>query len=500
MMDGKGKSDRPIVPEKPSNKEDGRPSSAEKVEGRGLAKGNSGEQTRFWTQGQVDLHHALDRIREAARKDRKLQFTALWHHVYNVPRLRVAYHALQHAAAPGVDGQTWGAYGRNLEANLQGLSARLKRGAYRAQPVKRIYIPKADGRERPVGIPVLEDKIVQRSATEVLGSIYETEFKGFSYGFRPGRSQHNALDALTVALEQRKVNWVLDADIQGFFDNIDHEWLMKFVEHRVADRRVHRHIEKWLNAGVFEDEQVKEVQAGTPQGGSISPLLANIYLHYALDLWVDWWRQHRANGEVIIVRYADDFVVGFQHERDGQQFLAELRVRLDKFKLQLHPEKTRLIEFGRYADTDRKGRGSGKPETFEFLGFTHICSKTRRGYFCVRRKTITKRLRAKLKEVKAELWRRMHAPIANTGRWLKAVLEGHYRYYGVPRNIHALSAFREHVTRLWFRVLKRRSHKGRILWLRMRRLVKAWLPEPRIYHPYPDQRLRVKTRGRSPVR
>lgn len=494
------KSDRPIVPTKPANKGDGRPLSAERVEGRGLAKGNSGEQTRFWTQGQVDLHHALDRIRKAARKDRKTQFTALWHHVYNVPRLRTAYYALRRNAAPGVDGQTWEEYGRNLDERLKDLSERLQRGAYRAKPVKRVYIPKADGRQRPLGIPTLEDKIVQRATTEVLEAIYESDFIGFSYGFRPGRSQHDALDALTVAIEHHKVNWVLDADIQGFFDTIDHEWLMKFVGHRVADRRVHRHIKKWLNAGVLEEGQVTKAQEGTPQGGSISPLLANIYLHYVLDLWTDWWRNHRAKGEVIIVRYADDFVVGFQYEEDGKRYLEELRERMARFNLRLHPDKTRLIEFGRYADTNRKGRGEGKPETFGFLGFTYICSKTRRGWFCVLRKTITKRLRAKLQQVKAELRRRMHDPVAQTGQWLKAVLEGHYRYYGVPRNIRSLTASQRCITRMWLRILRRRSEKNKITWERMKRLINRWLPPPRIYHPYPDQRFRVKTQGRSPVR
>jgi group II intron reverse transcriptase/maturase len=499
-MHDDGKSDKLIVPKNPANKEGGRPPSAERAEGRGLAKGNPGEQTRFWTQGQVDLHDALDRIRKAARKDRKTRFTALWHHVYNVPRLRKAYSELRPDAAPGVDGETWDAYGKDLDARLKDLSERLQRGAYRAKPVKRVYIPKADGKQRPLGIPALEDKIVQRATTEVLEAIYETDFKGFSYGFRRGRSQHDALDALSVAIEHRRVNWVLDADIQGFFDTLDHEWLMKFVEHRVADRRVVRHIKKWLNAGVLEQGQLTQAQEGTPQGGSISPLLANIYLHYVLDLWADWWRKHHAKGEVIIVRYADDFVVGFQHEEDGRRFLEQLRERMARFNLRLHPDKTRLIEFGRFADTNRKGRGQGKPETFGFLGFTHICSKTRRGRFCVLRKTIAKRLRAKLQQVKADLWRRMHHCIAQTGQWLKAVIEGHYRYYGVPRNIRSLTAFQRAITRLWLRVLRRRSAKSSVTWERMERLVRRWLPAPRIYHPYPDQRFRVRTQGRSPVR
>lgn len=490
-MNGGGKSDSSIVPRKPSNKGCGRPWPAEKVEGRELAKGNSVEQARFWTQGQVDLHAALDRIGEAARRDKDMRFTALWHHVYNVPRLREAYYALKREASAGMDGETWHHYGERLEDNLRELSERLQRGAYRAKPVARVYIPKSDGRQRPIGIPVLEDKIVQRAAAEVLQAVYEADFKGFSYGFRPGRGPHDALDAVTVGIERRKVRWVLDADIRGFFDTIDHGWMVKFIEHRIADRRVVRHIKKWLNAGVLEDGQWKKAEEGTPQGGSISPLLANVYLHYVLDQWADSWRKRRAHGDVIIVRYADDFIVGFQHRRDGVRFLAELRERFRKFNLELHPEKTRLIEFGRFADTNRKGRGEGKPETFHFLGFTHICGRTRQGKFCVLRQTIAKRQQAKLRELKAELRRRLHHPVPVVGQWLCSVLQGHYRYYGVPRNRAALSAFRWQVERLWHRTLKRRSQKHRLSWQRMRRLTHRWLPYPHIHQPYPAQRLRV---------
>jgi len=492
-MKDDGKSGTSIVPKKPPNKGRGRPRPAEGVEGRDVAKGNSGEQTRFWTHGQVDLQHALDRIRKAARRDKELRFTALWHHVYNVNRLRQAYFAIKRDASAGVDEVTWRHYGEALEENLKDLSGRLQRGAYRAKPVKRVYIPKADGRERPIGITTLEDKVVQRATVEVLSAVYETDFKGFSYGFRPGRNPHNALDAVTVALEQRKVSWVLDADIRGFFDTLDHEWLIRFVEHRIADRRVVRHIKKWLNAGVLEDGACRPVEEGVPQGGSVSPLLANIYLHYALDLWVDWWRQHRAEGEVYIVRYADDFIIGFQYQRDGERCLEELRDRLAQFNLELHSTKTRLIEFGRFADSNRRSRGCGKPETFDFLGFTHISGKTRQGKFCVRRKTKAKKVRAKLAEMKAQLKRRLHRPIAETGQWLKAVLQGHYQYYGVPRNSRALNAFRWHVLRLWHRALRRRSHKTRLSWQRMARLAKRWLPAPRIVHPYPNQRLCVTT-------
>lgn len=490
MMNDGGKSDKPIVPEKGANKGDTTVPPAERVEGRGLAKGNSGEQTRFWTQGQVDLQDALDRIRAKARRDKDERFTALWHHVYNVNRLRQAYYGLKRNAAPGIDEVTWHSYGERLEERLKDLSTRLRRGSYKARPVKRVYIPKPDGRERPVGITALEDKIVQRATVEVLNAVYEEAFLGFSYGFRPGRSQHNALDAVTVGIEQRKISWVLDADIQGFFDTIDHDWMMRFVEHRIADRRVHRHIKKWLNAGVLEDQAWRASEEGTPQGGVISPLLANIYLHYVLDLWVKWWRKKKARGEVIIVRYADDFVVGFQYKGDAQRFQSELRERLAKFSLTLHPDKTRLIEFGRFADSSRRGRGGGKPETFDFLGFTHICGKTRRGKFCVLRKTMAKRLRAKLGEVSRELRNRMHRPIRETGKWLRAVLRGHYQYYGVPRNARSLTAFHRQIRYLWRGMLRRRGDKKhRITWEFMDRLTKEWLPTPRILHPYPSQRL-----------
>jgi len=502
MMNGSGKSDKPIVPKKGANKGGGEPRPAEHLEGRGLAKGNPGEQTRFWTQGQVDLHHALDRIREAARRDGKLRFTALWHHVYNVNRLRQAYLALKRSASAGVDEVTWHSYGEQLEAKLKDLSTRLQRGSYKARPVRRVHIPKADGRERPLGITALEDKIVQRATVEVLNAVYEEDFLGFSHGFRPGRSQHDALDAVSVALEQYPIHWVLDADIQGFFDTIDHEWLMRFLEHRIGDRRVLRHIKKWLNAGVLEDGAWRASEEGTPQGGVISPLLANIYLHYALDLWARKWRKVEASGKVVIVRYADDFIVGFQHKEDAERFHAALGERLEKFSLTLNAAKTRLIAFGRDADTNRRNGGGGKPETFNFLGFTHICSRTRNGCFCVLRITMAKKKRAKLAELARELRKRLHRPIRETGAWLQAVLRGHYQYYGVPRNIRALKAFRHHVLVQWRRTLRRRSQKKhRITWSYMDSLAEHWLPTPRIVHPYPDQRLRrVITQGRSPVR
>jgi len=490
-MNGQGQSDRPVVPAKSPNNAD--PSAAEGMEGRGLAKGNPSQQNAPRAQDRDGTRSALERVREVAERDKTVRFTTLLHHVYNVDHLRAAYFALKRDAAAGVDGETWGHYGEALEAHLADLSGRLKRGAYRAKPVRRVYIPKADGRPRPLGIPTLEDKIVQRTTVEVLNAVYETDFLGFSYGFRPGRSPHHALDALYAGVLTRKVNWVLDADIRGFFGAIDHDWLVKFVEHRIADRRVVRLIQKWLNAGVLEDGARTRSEEGTPQGGSISPLLANVYLHYVFDLWAQRWRKTQAHGDVIIVRYADDFIVGFQYRADAERFLTELRERLAKFKLELHPEKTRLLEFGPFAAENRQRAGQGKPETFDFLGFTHICGKKRNGRFTVVRQTIRKRLQAKLSEVKAELRRRLHAPIPAVGRWLRSVVEGHLRYYGVPMNGPALFTFCFQVGRLWCRTLRRRSQTARITWERMRRLIRRWLPPPRICHPYPLRRLGVVT-------
>ena len=490
-MDGRGKSDGSILPGKPPNKA-GRPV-AEAVEGRGPAKGNSLERNALRTQGRAGASSALERVRRAAEGNRRQRFTALLHHVYDVERLRTAYLGMKRGAAAGVDGETWQHYGEDLETNLRDLSGRLKRGAYRAKPVRRAYIPKTDGRQRPLGVPALEDKIVQRSVVEVLSTIYETDFLGFSYGFRPKRSQHQALDALTTGIMTKKVNWVLDADVRAFFDTLVHEWLVKFIEHRVADRRVVRLIQKWLNAGVLEDGKRIRSEAGTVQGGSISPLLANVYLHYVFDLWVQRWRKRQARGDVVVVRWADDFVVGFQHRAEAERFLVELRERFAKFGLELHSDKTRLIEFGRFADSNRRGRGGGKPETFDFLGFTHSCAKTRAGKFTVLRQTMRKRLRTKLSEVKAELRRRMHDPVPEQGAYLRSVVRGHFRYYGVPMNGPALSAFRYAVGWIWCRTLRRRSQRHRLPWTRMRRLIARWLPSPRICHPYPLVRFGVVT-------
>jgi len=447
-----------------------------------------------------NLPNAAERIRQAASRDKRLRFTTLWHHVYNIEHLQKAYFSLKRNAAPGVDGETWRHYGEDLERNLQDLADRLKRGAYRAKPVRRSFIPKPDGGQRPLGVTVLEDKIAQRATVGILNAIYETDFLGFSYGFRPGRKPHDALNALYGAIMTRKVNWVLDADIRGYFDAICHEWLEKFIEYRIADKRVLRHIKKWLNAGVLEEGAVTHNEEGVPQGGSISPLLANVYLHYVLDLWVDQWRSKHADGDVIIVRYCDDFVVGFQYRQDAERFLADLQERLLKFNLELHKDKTRLIEFGRFAAQNRKSQGNRKPGTFDFLGFTHICGKTENGKFMVLRHSIGKRIRAKLMELRIELKRRLHNPVPVVAKWLRVVLLGHYRYYGVPGNSRKLHSFYFHLSRIWHKILLRRSQRHRLNWERMDRLINRWLPRPRIYHSYPDLSMYVTTRGRSPVR
>ena len=498
MMDDQGQSDRPVVPEKPSNK--AAPAATEMAEGRERPKGNSSTRNAPRAQNRQGVPSPLERVRQVAKRDRKQRFTTLLHHVYDIERLRAAYAALQHDAAAGVDGETWQHYGEALEANLRDLAERLKRGAYRAKPVRRAYIPKTDGRQRPLGVPALEDKIVQRAVVEVLSAIYETDFLGFSYGFRPKRSPHRALDALSVGLLTKKVNWVLDADIRAFFDTLDHGWLVRFLEHRLADRRVVHLIQKWLRAGVLEDGQRLVSEEGTVQGGSISPLLANVYLHYVFDLWAHRWRTRDAHGDVVIVRFADDFVVGFQHRDDAERFLAELRDRFAHFGLTLHPDKTRLLEFGRFAAPNRRDRGDGKPESFNFLGFTHSCATTRKGGFTVLRQTMRQRMQAKVKAVGTVLRQRLHRPVPEVGAYLRAVLLGHFRYYGVPMNGRALSAFRAALVRLWRRILRRRSQRTRVTAARLQRLVARWLPVPHICHPYPLVRFGVVTRGKSRMR
>jgi len=433
----------------------------------------------------------LDRIREAAEKDKNLRFTSLMHHITE-DLLRSAYITLNRIAAAGVDDVTWREYGKKLKEHLPALHERVQSGRYRAMPSKRIWIPKPDGRKRPIGIAVLEDKIVQQAVAMVLNRIFEVDFLGFSYGFRPKRNPHNALDAVWVGIAKRKVNWVLDADIKGFFDAISHEWLLKFLEHRIADQRLLRLCRKWLRAGVSEAGQWSKTDVGTPQGAVISPVLANLYLHHVLDLWTDAWRK-TARGDVIIVRYADDFVMGFQYRNEADLFLQQLRERMAKFGLELHQEKTRLIEFGRFAAANRSKRGEGKPETFDFLGFTHICAKTKRGNrFTIRRKTIAKRLRAKVKKMKEGIRLRMHDPVPEQGQWLRAVVLGHLNYYAVPGNKQSTDAFRTAAMREWLHTLRRRSQKARSLtWKRFQRLVRTWLPTSRVRHPYPTQRLHV---------
>jgi len=496
-MHDRGKSDDPVVPAKlPNNAQGG---AAEVVEGSGSAEGNAASETRSGPSAGLSALSDLDRVRRVARKDKDARFTALLHHV-DVDRLRAAYWAIRPKAAPGVDGVTWTEYGQDLEANLRDLHARVHRGSYRARPSRRVFIPKADGRLRPLGIAALEDKILQRAVVEVLNAIYEADFLGFSYGFRPGRSPHDALDALAAGITRKKVNWVLDTDFREFFTSLDHRWLERFLEHRIADKRILRLIQKWMAAGVIEDGAWTESLEGVPQGASASPLLANVYLHYVFDLWVHRWRIRHARGDVVIVRFADDAVVGFEYRQDAERFWADLRERLAKFSLELNADKTRLIRFGRFAAQQRKERGLGKPETFQFLGFTHICGRTKAGRFKLTRITDKKRMRTKLSKVKAELIRRRHLPIPDQGRWLASVLRGHCNYYAVPDNSKAINAFRFRIIGHWLAALRRRSQRTRLTWKRMYRLAERWLPRVHILHPWPNDRFDARTRGRSPVR
>jgi RNA-directed DNA polymerase len=488
MMNERGKSDPAVVATKLVNKAER--SVAEPVEPRAGTKGNANQQHTGRTQSRETVTQVLARIRQTARERKKERFTALFHHI-NVELLRDAFFAIRREAAPGVDGVTWQDYEANVETNLQDLHARVQRGAYRALPSRRQYIPKPDGRQRPLAVAALEDKIVQRATATLLNAIYEEDFLGISYGFRPGRSAHHAMDALVVGIGSRKVNWILDADIRSFFDSISQEWLVRFLEHRIGDQRIIRLIQKWLKAGVMEDGAVTVSEVGTGQGSVISPLLANIYLFYVLDLYADRWRRREAAGDVIIVRYADDFIIGFEHETDAKRFLDLMRERMGKFALALHPEKTRLIEFGRHAAASRRQRGLGKPETFNFLGFTFICGTSRQGRFLIKRKSRRDRMRAKLQEIKQELRQRMHQPIREQGKWLKQVVGGYFRYHAVPTNSHALMQFRNGVVDRWRRQLSRRSQKGYRTWTWIDMLADHWLPRPRILHPWPEQRFAV---------
>jgi RNA-directed DNA polymerase len=478
-------SDSGIVPMNHSNK-DGQ-SLAENEEGRTLIKENTHQLSTFSTQSEIRVSQGLAGVRKAARERKEMKFTALLHHL-TVDLLHDSFYALKRKAAPGVDGVTWQEYEVGLGDRLADLHSRVHCGAYRAQPSRRVYIPKPDGRQRPLGVAALEDKVVQQAVVTILNQIYEEEFRGFSYGFRPGRNQHQALDALYVGITRKKVNWVLDCDILGFFDNLSHDWLLKFVQHRVADRRILRLIQKWLKAGVVEEGRWKNTEMGTPQGSVVSPLMANIYLHYVFDLWVDAWRKKYAQGEVIVVRYADDNVLGFQHRADADRFLEAFRERLRKFGLELHPDKTRRIEFGRFAEQDRKRRGEGKPETFDFLGFTHISGKNRNGDFAVKRKTVGKRMRAKLLELKQQLRNRRHDPMALTGKWLQSIVRGYFNYHAVPGNTDCLHSFRYRLVRFWRTMLSHRSQRHHLNWARMQCLADKWLPKPRVLHPYPSVR------------
>ena len=489
MMHEPEKSDAVVVAEKPANK--AARSAAEPAEPRTATKGNAGQQSTCRAQDRVSVSQALERVRQVARQRKKERFTALLHHV-DPAMLRTAFYAIKRDAAPGIDGVTWETYEQGLDQRIEDLHARVKCGAYRARPSRRSYIPKEDGSKRPLAVAALEDKIVQRAVSAVLNVIYEEDFLGFSYGFRPGRSQHDALDALIVGISSKKVNFVLDADIRSFFTEVSQQWVVRFLEHRIGDKRIIRLVQKWLRAGVLEDGIVTIEEKGTGQGSVISPLLANVYLHYVFDLWAERWRQREASGDMIMVRYADDLVVGFQHEHDARRFWDAMRERLRRFSLSLHPDKTRLIEFGRFAAQNCKKRGLAKPETFQFLGFVLICGKSRRGDFQIRRKSRRDRMRATLREIKEALRQRRHVPVPEVGRWLAQVVAGYFAYHAVPTNSPALSAFRYHVVVLWHRQLCRRSQRAHVAWAQMAKLADDFLPKPRVLHPWPSVRFAVK--------
>ena len=489
MMHETEKFDSVVVAGKPTNK--AAEAVAEPVEPRTGTKGNADQQSTRRAQDRESVSRALERVRQAAQQRKKERFTALLHHV-DLAMLRTAFYAIKRNAAPGVDGMTWETYEQDLDRRIEDLHARVKSGAYRASPSRRSYIPKEDGSKRPLAVAAREDKIVQRATAAVLGAIYEEDFLGFSYGFRPGRSQHDALDALLVGIGSRKVNFILDADIRSFFTEVSQQWVVRFLEHRIGDRRILRLVQKWLRAGVLEDGIVTVEEKGTGQGSVISPLLANVYLHYVFDLWAERWRRREATGDMIIVRYADDTVIGFEHEADARRFWDAMRERLREFSLSLHPDKTRLFEFGRYAAQNRETRGLGKPETFTFLGFVLICGKSRRGDFQIKRKSRRDRMRAKLQEIKEGLRQRWHGPVPDTGKWLGQVVAGYFAYHAVPTNSAAIGAFRYHVTVLWHRRLCRRSQKARLVWPRMAKLADDFLPKPRVLHPRPNVRFAVR--------
>lgn len=500
---GKGKSRNPgtnggeesdgvVVPMNPANKAtEQQAEAAEPGEGRTPTKENIDPPRTPPAQEGHGVSQGLAGVRQRARENKQERFTTLLHHL-TVDLLRESYESLKKQAAPGVDGVRWADYGEGLEGRLADLKDRIHRGAYRAQPSRRIYLAKANGQQRPIGIAALEDKIVQQAVVTILQEIYEVDFRGFSYGFRPERGPHDALDALTVGIERKRVNWILDADIRSFFDRMSHEWTVKFVEHRIADTRIVRLIQKWLKAGVSEDGEWSGTTVGTPQGAVISPLLANVYLHYVFDLWLEAWRKKVAEGDVIAVRYADDLVVGFEHRHEAERFLAEFQERLAEFGLELHPDKTRLIEFGRRARDNRRQRGEGEPESFVFLGFTHSCRTSGTGRFVIWRRSVRKRVEAKLQVVKQTLRARMHEGLPEVGAWLRRVVTGFNNYHGVPGNWASLRRFRERVGRYWRHTLKRRSQTGRLLADRVTRWIDRWLPRPHQAHPYPAVRFDAK--------
>lgn len=452
------------------------------------------------TQSRGSALSLLTRVRERSKADPHMRFDNLYSQL-TVPFLRESFHQLKRRAQPGVDGMTWSMYAANLERNLQQLHERLHTGRYRAQPVLRRYIPKGDGRERPLGITTVEDKLVQQACASLLEAVFVPHFAGFSYGFRKQRNQHDALDALNAGLVRRKIRYVLDADIKGFFDAIDHGKLMTMLRQRIRDPRLLRLIRKWMKTGHVEGGRRHRGTRGTPQGGVISPLLGNIYLHYVLDEYAHWWRATQATGDMIIIRYADDFVVGFQHRHEAERFRQQLADRFAIFKLSLHAEKTRLIEFGRFAWANRRVRGEGRPETFDFLGFTHCCAETTTGKFWVRRLTVKKRMRATLQRIKDQLRWRMHDSIKATSVWLRQVVTGYLNYHAVPGNLDRMRAFRTQVMRYWQRAIRRRSQKGRKWnWDRFNTLLNPLIPQPSLRHPFPLTRFDATTRGRSRMR
>ena len=496
MMNGMEKSDSAIVAVKPANK--GASAPAEPVEPRAEPKGNLEGQSTRRTQDRESVSQAADRIRQFVQRERKVRLTTLLHHV-TVDALRWAFFELKKNAAAGADGMTWRMYEKGLEGRLADLRDRVHSGAYRATPSRRVNIPKPDGGTRPLGVAAIEDKIVQKVVAEtILTPIYEAEFLGFSYGFRPGRGAHNALDALAVGIDKFKINWVVDCDIRKFFDTVSRDWLVRFLEHRIADKRVIRLIIKWLNAGVMEDGEWRDNLRGTPQGSVMTPILANVYLHYVLDLWFHKkWRSHEVNGDAIIVRYADDFVVGFQHKQDAERFLDALKERFGSFELELHPDKTRLIEFGRFAPRNRRRRGRGKPETFDFLGFTHYCTETRGGRFQLGRKPVAERMARTLKRIKEALRSRMHDNAEETARWLGKVLDGWLNYFAVPMSHRHLSRFVSRLKRMWIAITRRRSQRDRFGWAQVDKLTTKYWPKVEIRHPWPNRRLAVSVYGNS---